>query len=243
MGRRFSDKINMETESSIQDKALCVEGMYQYSPDEKQSLKTESASNDAVRGEEKMAMVLKIMWAIWHSRNLVMFEAMRNDPQSTAYTALRYLDEYITAQSRARKGVNAISARWLSLVPGRFKINANGAQFAEVSAITFRFAIEFAIDLGLTAIDFEGDNLEVMATLYSDSVPHTAMGLILDDVLTKAAASFVLCHFMHIGREGNEVAHGLAKYAKFVKDVIIWMEETPSRVQDQVNCDLSHLSS
>ncbi|KAK9277151.1 hypothetical protein L1049_006690 [Liquidambar formosana] len=47
--------------------------------------------------------------------------------------------------------------------------------------------------------------------------------------------------FKHVGRKGNEVAHGLAKYAKFVEDVIVWMEETPSCIRDQVAFDLTHL--
>ncbi|KAK9288814.1 hypothetical protein L1049_017279 [Liquidambar formosana] len=50
-------------------------------------------------GEDKMAMVLTIMWAIWHNQNLVVSERVRKDPQSTARTALRYLVEYVAAQS------------------------------------------------------------------------------------------------------------------------------------------------
>lgn len=48
---------------------------------------------------------------------------------------------------------------------------------------------------------------------------------------------------MLAGRPGNEVAFGLAKHAKFVEDVNVWMEETPSCVGDQVNFDMSHLIS
>lgn len=146
-------------------------------------------------GQDKMAMVLTIMWAIWHNRNLAVFEGVRKDPQSTAHTALRYLVEYVAAQSGGRKGANAAGARWLPPVTGRFKVNVDGGEDlsvgfgtvvrdhegqviiaaskrhnglfepSHVEVMALRFAVKFARDLGLRAVDLEGegDNLEVMA--------------------------------------------------------------------------------
>ncbi|KAK9282161.1 hypothetical protein L1049_005073 [Liquidambar formosana] len=113
----------------------------------------------------------------------------------------------------------------------------------QVEALAIRFAVEFAEDLGLRDVDLEGDNLEVMTALASGIVPHTAIGLLIEDALVEARSCFVSCQFMHVGRKGNEVAHGLAKYAKFVDDVFVWMEETPSCVRDQVEFDLTHFLS
>ncbi|KAK9266077.1 hypothetical protein L1049_003539 [Liquidambar formosana] len=143
---------------------------------------------------------------------------------------------------------------------GRFKVNVDGALFVGISCVGFgvvvqdhegqvvaaalkrhrglfnatlveamaiRFAVDLARDLSLRVVDLGGDILEVMAARSSYTV------LIIEDSLVEAAASFVSCHFSHIGKKGNEVAHGLAKYAKFVGDVFFFrMEEIPSCVSD-----------
>ncbi|KAK9290621.1 hypothetical protein L1049_008793 [Liquidambar formosana] len=226
-------------------------------------------------GEDKLDLAMIIMWSIWHHRNLVVFEGVRKDPQSVAHMVLRFLKEYLAAQSDGRKGITAIPARWLPPTTGQYKVNADGIVFAEsysvgfgavvrnhdgqvmavaskrktglfepsqVEAMAFRFAVEFANDLGLRDVDFEGDNVEVMGALDSRVVPQTAMGLIIEDALVTAASSFMSLKFKHVGRKGNEVAHGLAKFAIFVEDVLVWMEETPSCIRNQVAFDLNHLS-
>ena len=35
----------------------------------------------------------------------------------------------------------------------------------------------------------------------------------------------------HVGREGNEVAHKLARHAKFVEDMRVWWDQVPDFIR------------
>lgn len=48
----------------------------------------------------------------------------------------------------------------------------------------------------------------------------------------------ILVSFCHIRREGNAVAHGLARYALNIDDLCVWVEEDPAFVRDQFLADL-----
>ncbi|KAK9278236.1 hypothetical protein L1049_027798 [Liquidambar formosana] len=77
------------------------------------------------------------MWAIWHNRNLVVFEGVRKEPQYTAYVAQRYLAEFMAVQEGGMAGPKGPSVRWKPPAVGRFKLNADGALFKEASCVGF----------------------------------------------------------------------------------------------------------
>lgn len=60
------------------------------------------------------------------------------------------------------------------------------------------------------------DNLEVLS--YS--------GVLLKDV-RHCSRFFNQLRYSHVKREGNKIAHSLAKYAKHISDFVVWMESIP----------------
>ncbi|KAK9272341.1 hypothetical protein L1049_002712 [Liquidambar formosana] len=103
-----------------------------------------------------------------------------------------------------------------------------------------RFAMGLARDLGLHSVEVEGDSLEVINAFTATSVLLTLLGLIIEDILIESASSFAMVSFSHIRREGNAVAHSLARYAQDVEDFCVWIEEVPNFVRDTFLVDLQH---
>ncbi|KAK9265651.1 hypothetical protein L1049_027326 [Liquidambar formosana] len=112
-----------------------------------------------------------------------------------------------------------------------------------VEALGVHFAVQFVRELGLHSVMIEGDNWEVINAINSQETKLTALGLILYDVQDALIGHFGTITFGHIRRDGNKVAHGLARQARNVEGSIIWMEEVPCVVKDQYLYELSQCSS
>ena len=48
--------------------------------------------------------------------------------------------------------------------------------------------------------------------------------------------------FSYVRRVANSMAHGLARYAKYVKEDMYWIEDNPPPVLEALYYDLSHLN-
>lgn len=48
--------------------------------------------------------------------------------------------------------------------------------------------------------------------------------------------------YAHIKRDGNKVAHNLARLSSSYKEVIVWMEDVPSTIKEYVLYDISHIN-
>ena len=46
---------------------------------------------------------------------------------------------------------------------------------------------------------------------------------------------FITFEVYHVGREGNVVAHKLARYAKYVNDMVDWWHSTPDLIKQYVS--------
>jgi ribonuclease HI len=80
-------------------------------------------------------------------------------------------------------------------------------------AMAARRAVRFALELGLTDMEFEGDSRIINDALTGEKYSQADFGVITED--TKALARLLHNHvFLHVKRLGNSVAHALARKAQ-----------------------------
>ena len=77
-------------------------------------------------------------------------------------------------------------------------------------ALAARQAVQFALELGLHSVEFEGDSACITDALNDNDFSQAAFGLVIEDA--KTLAHSLLNHsFHHVKRNGNAVAHFLAR--------------------------------
>ena len=90
-------------------------------------------------------------------------------------------------------------------------------------------ALEFARELGIAEAVLEGDSQVVIMALNSKSPVLAPYGSLVQDSLS-LSNSFSKLSYSHTKRDGNPVAHNLAKLAVNLTNCVIWMEDVPSDV-------------
>ena len=112
------------------------------------------------------------------------------------------------------------------------------ATVTQVEALAARRATEFAVELGITSAVLEGDSDIVHKELISTDLSLALHGHIIHDV--KQLASYFTCiRFVHVRRQGNNVAHALARRAITAPNLNIWMDNVPPDILHVVQADLA----
>ena len=106
----------------------------------------------------------------------------------------------------------------------------------EAETLACRKALEFAIDAGFSELIVEGDNINVMRAVSSSTMNFSMLGNVIADI------HCILCGLRGLSiscvkRDGNWVAHVLAKFAKGLDEDMYWMEEVPQVVVESVYQD------
>ena len=95
-----------------------------------------------------------------------------------------------------------------------------------VEASTAKVAVKLVLDLGLQEVDIEGDSLKIITALQQTTPCYTSYGHLILDTNT-LAQNLISYQFMHVKRDGNSVAHSLAKRARLCEPLKVWMEFVP----------------
>ena len=107
----------------------------------------------------------------------------------------------------------------------------------ELKTLAAAKALEFASDLNLGKVFLEGDSETVINSLNDNSPSLAPFGLLIQEV--KNYANLFQCiSFLHVCREGNNVAHNLARHARHVNSFSVWMEDVPSHTFTTYQADL-----
>ena len=94
-------------------------------------------------------------------------------------------------------------------------------------ALAARRAVQFAIELGLSEAEFEGDSSTITKALISGSYSQAVFGSIIED--TRSLARQMQSHmFSHVKCSGNVVAHTLARRAQFCSIPVFRMGNVPT---------------
>ena len=102
-----------------------------------------------------------------------------------------------------------------------------------VEAMAAARAITFAQELGINEFILEGDSEAVINTLRSSEASLTIYGHLLDSAKSSLVTSKCIA-FSHIHRNGNRVAHNLAKHARHVRGLSVWVEDMPPHLYDVI---------
>lgn len=105
-------------------------------------------------------------------------------------------------------------------------------------ALAARRAVQFALELGLHSVEFEGDSACITEALNGNDFSQAAFGLVLDDART-LARSLPNHSFHHVKRTGNSVAHALARRAKHCITQIVWRDICPPELEPLLQSDIS----
>ena len=87
----------------------------------------------------------------------------------------------------------------------------------EVEALATLKAVSLARDLGFRNVILKGDSLGLIKAVKSAKDSLSPSGLLVDDV-KRVASSFEQLVYSHVKRNGNRVAHSLAKNAFCIPD-------------------------
>ena len=95
-----------------------------------------------------------------------------------------------------------------------------------VEVLAVRNALGLAQDLNLKQVQLEGDSEIIINALSSGGMDSSNYGHILKDINFLSSA-FQCLSFCHTRRQGNKLAHCLARSACNFSPFQVWMEEIP----------------
>ena len=111
----------------------------------------------------------------------------------------------------------------------------------DIEAMATMWALSFASDVGVRRAVLEGDSMVVITSLREDGKVLVPYGLLLEDAKF-LSQQFEELRYSHTKREGNSLAHSLARYAIGIPDFLVWMEDIPSQFYSILQTDLSGFS-
>ena len=94
----------------------------------------------------------------------------------------------------------------------------------EPEALACRRAVQFAWEIGLRRVTFEGDSAAVIQSITRGNSDFLPFGNIIDDILNQVA-SFQFSEFFHAYRICNAMIDALAKKAKLCTGLQVWLED------------------
>ncbi len=95
-----------------------------------------------------------------------------------------------------------------------------------IEAWAVKRSIQFALEIGITEAEFEGDSQTIVNALNAQHPSLAPFGLLLADA-KELASKLQNFSFSHVKREGNRLAHALARKAHSCNSLEIWMESIP----------------
>ncbi|KAL0001329.1 hypothetical protein SO802_015110 [Lithocarpus litseifolius] len=107
-----------------------------------------------------------------------------------------------------------------------------------VEDLAARRAVMFAKEISVFRVVVEGDSLQVIKAVNNSKLSMSSYGHIIDETRL-LSTSFSCCNFVHVQREGNKLAHALARRAVLSADFDVWMEDLPRDLDDVFLFDLA----
>ena len=224
--------------------------------------------------QRKPALFAFTVWTIWTQKNQVRSQQPCCSLNHLSQLVAERFSEYCAIFPPTQPSRPRIRTRWKPPLVDIFKINFDGAVFAEencsgvgvivrnrkglviatmsekipqilqpteIEAMAATRALEFAREVGISEAILEGDSLLVIKALATKDIGLASFGILIQDAY-RFTSAFSLLSYSHTKREGNQVAHDLAKLAVTIPNCVIWMEDVPSNVVNSYQADLARFS-
>ena len=101
-------------------------------------------------------------------------------------------------------------------------------------------SIQFALEIGIIEAEFEGDYQTIVNALNAQHPSLAPFGLLIADA-KELANKLQNFSFSHVKREGNCLAHALARKAHSCNSLEVWMESVPPDLEPLYLSCLNHL--
>ncbi|XP_023879479.1 uncharacterized protein LOC111991894 [Quercus suber] len=108
---------------------------------------------------------------------------------------------------------------------------------ADMEALACLRAVQFAAELELQCVIFEGDSATIISAISQGTSLQSSFGNIVDDI-QYLLPSFSSVTFSHVNRPGNIVADALAKKASSNVGCQVWMNSLPLDITGLVDFDV-----
>nr|XP_023919081.1 uncharacterized protein LOC112030645 [Quercus suber] len=215
-----------------------------------------------IKNQQHVELFSVTAWTIWNQRNQVRLNKPSCSSHQISQLAKERLQEFMAVNALPHSsqtgpptvqkwkppeqensaGVGVVIRNSEGLVLGSLsKLVPLAYSPLEIEATAIATALEFASDLGFQRAIIETDSLVLVKALREDSEFLSAVGLILDEIRRKVNF-FNELHYSHVKREGNIVAHKLARHAISVSDIVVWMEDVPPLLFPVVLADIAGFS-
>lgn len=110
----------------------------------------------------------------------------------------------------------------------------------ETEALAMEAAVQFAVDIGLREVVFEGDSMSICKMIQGSNEAKSSIQSVVDGIKAQLL-SFRVAEVSYVKRQGNIPAHLLAQHAVHVEDYVAWLEECSSPITHACTQDVLHL--
>ncbi|XP_042939506.1 uncharacterized protein LOC122274538 [Carya illinoinensis] len=189
---------------------------------------------------KQLEQVACVMRRIWLRQNQFIFEGKFADPK-TVYSSVGTLklnwDAGIEVEAGRMGASILVRDSTGEVIAVMAKVQESVFQPVLAELLALWRAVTFCLELGLTAVVFEGDAQSSIKEINSSDENCKWYGQILEDVksILMDKSSW---RVQYVSRKSNQAAHHLGKFAlKYVEDEIVWMEEVPECIYSFIAAD------
>ena len=107
-----------------------------------------------------------------------------------------------------------------------------------VEVIAAKRALRLALDIELSPIVLEGDSKNTIDALMCEGSLLTDHKHLVDDA-KRLANQFKSMEFSHVKRKDNSAVHNIARHARHVSELSVWMKDVPSHLSAVIQAKLT----